>query len=86
MVAFSAEARDGAGHPVAGLRPTWSFAPGDGQLDADGRFVAYRPGTYTVTASLGRRSASTTVTVEERDVRRQTTLVGRLPRPPGVHH
>ena len=38
------------------------------------------PATYTVTASLGRRSASTTVTVEERDVRRSVTVVGRLPR------
>jgi hypothetical protein len=80
VVAFSAEARDAAGHPVAGLRPGWSFAPGDGQLDADGRFVAYRPGAYTVTASLGRRTATTTVTVEERDVRRSVTVVGRLPR------
>jgi hypothetical protein len=32
-----------------------------------------------VTASLGRRSASTAVTVEERDVRRSVTVVGRLP-------
>jgi hypothetical protein len=80
VIAFAAEARDAAGHPVAGLRPSWSFAPGDGQLDADGRFVAYRPGLYTVTASLGRRSASTTVTVRERDVRRSVTVVGRLPR------
>ena len=80
VVAFTAEGRDAAGHPMAGLRPTWSFAPGDGELDADGRFVAYRPGTYTVTASLGRRVASTTVTVEERDVRRSVTVVGRLAR------
>ena len=80
VVSFAVDARDGAGHPVAGLRPSWSFAPGDGQLDADGRFVAYRPGIYTVTASLGRRSASTTVTVSERDVRRSVTVVGRLPR------
>jgi hypothetical protein len=80
VIVFAAEARDAAGHAVAGLRPTWSFAPGDGQLDADGRFVAYRPGSYTVTASLGRRSASTTVTVGERDVRRSVTVVGRLAR------
>lgn len=80
VIAFAAEARDAAGHAVPGLRPTWSFAPGDGQLDADGRFVAYRPGSYTVTASLGRRSASTTVTVAERDVRRSVTVVGRLAR------
>ena len=77
MVAFSAEARDGAGHPVGGAPPTWSFAPGDGQLDADGRFVAYRPGIYTVTASLGRRSASTTVTVE----RARRAAVGHRRRP-----
>jgi hypothetical protein len=80
VIAFAAEGRDAAGRPVAGLRPSWSFAPGDGQLDGDGRFVAYRPGIYTVTASLGRRSASTTVTVQERDVRRPVTVVGRLPR------
>ena len=39
VVAFSVEGRDGAGKPIAGLTPTWSFSPGDGQLDADGRFV-----------------------------------------------
>ena len=54
--------------------------PGDGQLGADGRFVAYRPGIYTVTATLGRRAASATVKVRERDVRRSVTVVGRLPR------
>jgi hypothetical protein len=80
VVEFSLDARDAAGRPVSGLRPTWSFSPGDGQLDADGRFVAYRTGAYTVTATLGRRAASTTVTVSERDVRRSVTVVGRLPR------
>ncbi len=44
------------GKPIAGLTPTWSFSPGDGQLDADGRFVAYRPGVYTITATLGHRA------------------------------
>ncbi len=44
-----------------GSRPPGASAPGDGQLGADGRFVAYRPGAYTVTATLGRRAASTTV-------------------------
>ena len=80
VVAFAVEAQDAAGHRVGDLRPSWTFAPGDGQLDDEGRFVAYRPGTYTVTASLGRRSVSTTVTVQERDVRRSVTVVGRLPR------
>ncbi len=80
VIAFELEARDAGGKPVAGLTPSWSFAPGDGQIDASGRFVAYRTGTYTVTASLGRTSASTTVEVRDRDVRRPVTVVGRLPR------
>jgi len=80
VIAFRVEGRDASGKPIANLTPTWSFAPGDGQLDADGRFVAYRTGTYTVTASFGRVSASTTVQVAERDVRRPVTVVGRLPR------
>ena len=80
VVQLAVSARDAAGKSVAGLTPTWSFSPGDGQLDPDGRFVAYRTGTYTVTATLGRQAASTTVTVGERDVRRSVTVVGRLPR------
>lgn len=80
VVQFRVEARDATGKLIAGLTPTWSFAPGDGQLDADGVFVAYRRGTYTVNAALGSRSASTTVNVTERDVRRGVTIVGRLPR------
>ncbi|MFL5496351.1 MAG: Ig-like domain-containing protein, partial [Gemmatimonadales bacterium] len=80
VVPFVVHARDAAGKPVEGLTPTWSFSPGDGQLDPDGHFVAYRTGVYTITAMLGRRTASTTVTVRERDVRRPVTVVGRLPR------
>ena len=80
MVPFTVVAKDAGGKAVANLAPTWSFSPGDGQLGADGRFVAYRPGAYTVTAMLGHRAVSTTVTVRERDVRRGVTVVGRLPR------
>jgi hypothetical protein len=80
VVPFTLEARTAAGKPIAGLTPTWSFSPGDGQLDADGHFVAYRPGAYTVTATLGSHAASANVTVREREVRRSVTVVGRLPR------
>jgi hypothetical protein len=80
VVAFKVQASDAAGKEIAGLTPTWSFSPGDGQLEPDGRFVAYRPGTYTVTALVGNRTATTTVTVSERDVRRSVSVVGRLPR------
>jgi LmbE family N-acetylglucosaminyl deacetylase len=53
---------------------------GNGVIDHDGVFVAYEPGPVVVTATLGNRSASTVVDVEERDVRRPVTVVGRLPR------
>jgi hypothetical protein len=80
VVRFKVDAKDRAGKSVTGLTPSWSFSPGDGQLDADGSFVAYRPGDYIVSASLGARSATVRVHVDERSVRRPVTVVGRLPR------
>src|SRR6185436_11668173 len=59
--------------------PAWSLSPGGGQVEQDGTFVPYLPGTYTVTASLGSTSAEATVQVRARDVRREATIVGRLP-------
>ena len=58
VVRFAATAHDAGNRAVAGLTPTWSFGPGEGHIDADGAFVAYEPGTYTVTAALGGRSAT----------------------------
>jgi hypothetical protein len=80
VVAINVDAKDAAGRAITGLMPTWSFSPGDGQLTANGRFVAYRTGAYTITAQLGERAASTTINVAERDVRRSVSVVGRLPR------
>lgn len=80
VVHFSAVARDATGHEVKDITPTWLFSPGDGQLDPDGSFVAYKPGDYTVTAALGSTTTSTVVHVEPREVRRSVTVVGRLPR------
>jgi hypothetical protein len=64
---------------VSGLTPTWAMQ-GNGVIDAEGVFVAYEPGPIVVTATLGTRSASTVVDVEERDIRRPVSIVGRLPR------
>jgi len=73
---FSARA---AGRALADARPEWSFSPGGGQVEDDGSFVASEPGTYRVFASFAGRVAEAVVTVSPRDVRRPTTLVGRLP-------
>ena len=80
VVRFTATAKNRAGARLTGLTPTWSFAPGQGMIDADGAFVAYEPGEYTVTANFGARSADAVVRVEARDVRRPLSVVGRLPR------
>ncbi len=80
VVRFTAAAKDAAGVVIGGLTPTWSFAPGQGQVDADGGFVAYEPGTYTVTAQLGNRVGTATITVAARDVRRKATIVGTMVR------
>ena len=80
VVRLSVTARDASGREIAGLTPTWSFSPGDGQIDSDGSFVAYRPGDYQVAANVGTRTATTVVRVAERNVRRPVTVVGRLGR------
>jgi hypothetical protein len=80
VMALRATARTAAGGGMDGVPATWSFSPGQGQIDADGKFVAYQPGDYVVTASYGARSADAIVTVEPRNVRRPVRVVGRLPR------
>lgn len=80
VIRFAAEAKDARGQAIAGLTPVWSISPGHGMIDEDGAFVGYEPGSYTVTASLGNRTAEAVVTLAPRDVRRPLTVVGRLPR------
>ena len=80
VVRLTVAARDAGGREIAGLTPTWSFSPGDGQIDSDGSFVAYRPGDYQIAANVGSRTATTIVRVAERNVRRPVTVVGRLAR------
>ncbi|HET7040460.1 MAG TPA: Ig-like domain-containing protein, partial [Gemmatimonadales bacterium] len=80
VIRFQLKALDRAGRPVQGLTPQWALAPGQGEIDPDGAFVGYQAGEYVVTALLGERTAQAVVTLEPRDVRRQATLVGRLPR------
>jgi hypothetical protein len=80
VIRFKAVAKDASGKDIAGLTPTWAFAPGKGEIDADGSFVGYEAGTYSITALLGTSVAQTTVTLTPRDVRRPATLVGSVVR------
>jgi hypothetical protein len=80
VIRFTAVAKDAQGRAIAGVVPSWSISPGQGQIDPDGAFVGYDARPYTITATLGERSASTVLTLAARDVRRPATVVGRLPR------
>jgi hypothetical protein len=80
VVRFKAEARDAQGRVIEGLTPQWLFTPGKGEVDAEGAFVAYEPGTYTVKADLGSASGDATISVADRDVRRKATVVGSVVR------
>jgi hypothetical protein len=80
VIRFNLAVRDAAGGAVTDLTPTWLIAPGDGAIDSDGAFVGYEAGTYTVTASLGQRTAQTSVTLTARDVRRPAQVLGSLVR------
>ena len=79
VVHFAAQASGAAagGAPLPANR--WSVA-GDGAMnEPDGAFVAERPGTYTLTASSGDRSAVASVVVSPRGVERPLEVVGRTP-------
>jgi len=78
VIQFKAVAKDASGKEIPGLTPSWMFSPGKGELDADGAFVGYEPGTYSVTALLGSSVAQATVTLAPRDVRRPATVVGSV--------
>src|SRR5688500_7976409 len=80
VVRFAITAKDARGQTITGITPAWSFSPGDGAIDDDGAFVGNTPGTYVVTAALGGETVDAIVTLAPRDVRRTTTVVGRLPR------
>ena len=80
VVHLRAVARDAAGREITGLTPSWTFTPGNGLVDDDGAFVAYRPGTYQVTASFGNRTSDAVVTAVDRDIKRPLTTVGKLVR------
>lgn len=79
VVHFSAAAggSTAGGAPLPTIR--WSVAGPGAAIEPDGAFVAERPGTYTVTASAGDRSAAASVVVSPRGVERPLEVVGRTP-------
>ncbi len=72
-------------HFAASARPEkipsvqWSLGGDGATIEPDGAFVAERPGTYIVTATVGSRATTASIVVTPRGARRELELVGRTP-------
>jgi hypothetical protein len=81
VVQFTATARNAAGRSLGAVAVEWAVAAGAGlaQIDPAGAFVAELPGTYTVTATVGGRTADVVVRASARRVTRGIEVRGRVP-------
>lgn len=73
VINFAAKDSKGASIPV---EISWSVNDSGAQVWPDGAFVASRPGTYTVQASVGDRRSSASIVVAPRDIARDIEVVG----------
>ncbi|MEE2885794.1 MAG: Ig-like domain-containing protein [Planctomycetota bacterium] len=88
VVHFRVHTKDSQGQPVAGVPVFLSLQvrPDDtlgnsatGQIKQDGRFVAEKPGVYTVIANCGQQVARCTLKVVARNVQKKAVFVGHGP-------
>ncbi len=89
VIHFTATARNAGGSTVEDIPVTFGlisdpaavatadFAPAE--VDEMGRFVAYKPGVYTVTANVPGQTAHATVEILPRHVAEEVQLVGHAP-------
>src|SRR5690349_2944380 len=67
------------GDPAGDITTRWSVSGAGATIDADGSFVAEKPGTYIVTATSGNVSSSASIVVAPRNLEREIEVVGRVP-------
>lgn len=79
VVRFAASARDRQGSPVEPHPVRWAVSGPGASIEADGAFVAERPGVYPVVAVSGKEVASASVVVASRNVERELEVVGHVP-------
>jgi len=73
VVHFAAQDKNGAAIP---FEIAWSVEGTGAQIFPDGAFLAENPGTYTVLATVGDKSATASVVVAARDIAREVERVG----------
>ncbi len=77
VIRFTAEAKNQKGDAANFARVHWLASEG-ATIEADGAFVAQRPGQYTINASAGGKSATGVVTATARNVARELETIGRI--------
>jgi hypothetical protein len=78
VVRFSAKPSDARGQPANAQAIRWSIDAPGASVYPDGAFVAERPGTYVVTATVGAVAASAPITVTQRVHDRTFEQVGSV--------
>jgi uncharacterized protein YjdB len=75
VVRFRANTLDANGQPVANAPVRWSVGGAGADVYADGAFVAAKPGSYVVTASVGHVTAGSSIAVSQRSHARKLEKV-----------
>jgi hypothetical protein len=78
VVHFAALAKDASGAELKHMAVRWAVSGEGALIESDGGFVAARPGTYVVTATVGDQAASASVSVTPRNTERELVEVGRV--------
>ncbi|MGH9897954.1 MAG: Ig-like domain-containing protein [Pyrinomonadaceae bacterium] len=81
VIRFAAQVSSAVDKPMTSAAVRWAVSgdgAGEATIDRSGDFVAERPGTYLVTASVGERSTVAAVTVIPRHAERSLDLIGRI--------
>jgi plastocyanin len=77
VVHFSASSKNAQGKSIKS-EIAWAVEGSGAEIAPDGGFVAERPGTYTIQASIGRRSSVASVVVTPRDIAREVEVVAHV--------
>jgi len=79
VVHFTATTKGAKGAAVKDVLIGWSVSGPGASIYPDGGFVAMRPGTYLVKASIGRHDAVASITVAPRNAERALEVVAHIP-------
>src|SRR5262249_38256311 len=79
VVRFAVKEEGGSGARLDKVATRWAVSGQGASSDSDGVFVAERPGTCIISASVGDRTTTASAVVSPRNVDREIQVVGRAP-------